>query len=87
MLIIIGLLVINWFIGDWMLNKLSNCFPDLIIGDIEIDEEIDNYFVALDDNDRKWSLEEDRYSTENLGLQIMTKKQKSALESSEFERQ
>ena len=57
-----------------------------MIGDIEIDEIIDNYFISLNNYHRKWSLEEDRYANENYGIQIMTKKQKAALEISEFDR-
>jgi len=38
---------------------------------------------VLDDKARRWAVEENRYATEELGLQILTKKQRAALESSE----
>jgi hypothetical protein len=32
-----------------------------------------NYFTVLDDNDRRWSVSEEKYARENLfGLKIMT---------------
>merc|ERR1712156_378170 len=77
----------NQVIGNTVMKCLYKCFPNLEIGDIELDEDIDNYWVSLDDKDRNWAFEEDRYSTEKLGIQILTKKQKAALENSEQQRQ
>ena len=58
-------------------------FPNLRIGDLEIDEDIENYWVSLDSKDRNWAVEEDRYATEKLKMQILTDSQKYALLSSE----
>lgn len=58
-------------------------FPNLRIGDLEIDEDIENYWVSLDSKDRNWAVEEDRYATEKLKMQILTDNQKYSLLSSE----
>jgi len=76
-------LLLNRLIGDWFMSVLYKCFPSLQIGDITLDEDIENYFVSLDDKDRNWSVEEDRYQTDKLGLQILTKHQKVAMIESE----
>ena len=62
---------------------LTFCFPSLEIGDIELDEDIDNYWASLDDKDRNWAIKEDEYATKTLGLQLLTVKQKHALANSE----
>jgi len=61
---------------------LTRIFPSLEIGDVELDEDIDNYWAALDEKDRNWATKEDQYATEKLGLQLYTKRQKGALLSS-----
>ena len=87
MLAMFIILLCNQLVGNWIMRRLYACFPSLEIGDLQLDEDIDNYFVSLDDKDRNWAVEEDKYSTETLGLQIMTKKQKAALHNSESQRQ
>jgi len=87
MLLLFTLILVNQVIGNTVMKCLYKCFPNLEIGDVELDEDIDNYWVSLDDKDRNWAFEEDRYSTEKLGIQILTKKQKAALENSEEQRQ
>lgn len=62
---------------------LTACFPSLEIGDIELDEDIDNYWASLDDKDRNWAIKEDEYATKTLGLQLLTVKQKHALQNAE----
>ena len=68
-----------WYFGEWLSNCLYECFPNLRIGDIEINEDIDNYWAALDDEDRKWSQEEERNVRENLGSKILTDEQYNRL--------
>lgn len=53
---------------------LTFCFPNLEIGDIELDEDIDNYWASLDEKDRNWAIKEDEYATKTLGLQLLTVK-------------
>jgi len=62
---------------------LTFCFPSLEIGDIQLDEDIDNYWASLDDKDRNWAMKEDEYATKTLGLQLLTVKQKHALSNAE----
>lgn len=52
------------------------------MGDIQIDEDIDNYWAALDAGDRKWSAEEESYARRELGIKILTDDQKRALDAS-----
>lgn len=40
----------------------AKIFPSIKIGDIEIDEDLDNYFNTLDDHDRNWSIKEEENS-------------------------
>jgi len=49
-----ALLIIK-FCGNCISKKLEACFPSLAIGDIDICEDIANYWAVLDDHDRKWS--------------------------------
>lgn len=70
------LLTFNELFGNTVMKCLIFCFPSLEIGDIELDEDIDNYWASLDDKDRNWALKEDSYSTDTLGLQLFTVKQK-----------
>lgn len=76
--------VFNQLFGAKIMNCLTAVFPSLEIGDVELDEDIDNYFASLDAKDREWAIKEDEYATSQLGLQIMTKRQKGALAASEM---
>ena len=40
--------------------------------DLEIDEDIANYWSSLDENDRKWSIREELNSRDALNLSILT---------------
>jgi len=62
------------------LMKLWNFFPFLSVGDFEIDEGLDNYFKTLDENDRQWSLLEEKYYRKNVGLRILTEFERHKLE-------
>ena len=67
-----GILVLNQFFGNSINLCLQKYFPNLIIGDVHLDEDIDNYFCALDEKDREWATGEDKYATEKLGMQLFT---------------
>lgn len=67
-----GILVLNQFFGNSINLCLQKYFPNLIIGDVHLDEDIDNYFSALDEKDREWATGEDKYATEKLGMQLFT---------------
>lgn len=53
------------------------------IGNIELDEDIDNYWSSLDENDRKWAMREEENARKALNLPIMTDSQFAALKKSE----
>jgi len=61
-----------YFFGGYLDELIAKCFPNFTIGDIEVNEEIDNYFAALDEGDRSWSTEEERNVRESLGFKILT---------------
>jgi hypothetical protein len=48
------------FIGPLVHHNVSKLLPSWAIGDIEVDEDIDNYFAALDEHDRNWSIKEEQ---------------------------
>jgi len=73
--LLIGFIIffVIFFFGGYLDALIAKCFPNFVIGDIELDEEIDNYWAALDQNDRSWSLEEERNARSNLGnMKILT---------------
>lgn len=56
-------------ISAWLTNK----FPEqLKVGDIELDEDLPNYFETLDDQDRNWSICEEKCSRDEMGMNILT---------------
>ena len=62
MMFIFIVLNLVWYFGNLIQKGLYKIFPSLEIGDIEINEDIDNYWVTLDSDDRKWSIEEENNS-------------------------
>jgi len=73
----IGFIILNiiWYAGDCVQNWLYECFPVLRIGDIEINEDIDNYWATLDEEDRKWSTKEEENARDALKMHILTDEQ------------
>ena len=60
-----------WYFGECLVRQLYECFPNLKIGDVEINEEIDNYWASLDDEDRAWSRAEESYARERLAMPLL----------------
>ncbi len=58
--------------GGWVVKKFESWFPSLAIGDIELDEDIDNYWASLDDEDRKWSTREEDNARRALNMPLLT---------------
>lgn len=59
--------------GGILMEQFEKCIPYLKIGDLVLDEDIDNYWIAIDDNDREWSIKEEENVRNNLGgIKIMT---------------
>lgn len=76
-------LLFLYFFGEHIQNCLYKCIPALEIGDITIDEEIDNYWKSLDAEDRKWSLREETNARDACHMKILTDEQHDALNGSE----
>ena len=56
-----------------MMKLVERFMPGCVIGDIEIDEDIKNYWNSLDSQDREWSIKEEKNCRSNLGgMKIMT---------------
>lgn len=55
-----------------MEGLLAKCCPSLVIGNIELNEDIDTYFASLDEGDRHWSISEEEQSRRLLTSQLMT---------------
>jgi hypothetical protein len=67
----IGLTVMVIF-GGIIMKGFEKCISCLKIGDLILDEDIDNYWIALDEEDREWSIKEEENSRNNLGgIKIM----------------
>lgn len=75
MLIAFVFLNVLWYLGDWIQGLLYECFPALRIGDIDINEDIDNYWASLDEEDRKWSTREEENARDALKMHILTDEQ------------
>jgi len=71
--------LINYF-GAWLQGRFEECFVDLKIGNIDFNEDIDNYWATLDANDRKWSISEEKNVRETLGWKLLTDEQQARLE-------
>lgn len=82
LVVLLAILILNLIFGSKMFRFFVMLYPGLEIGDVQLDEDIDNYWASLDEKDREWSTLEDKYSRDTLGLQILTDKQSSQLNSS-----
>ena len=51
-----------YFFGSYLEKLLGMCCKNLIVGDIELNEDISKYWSALDENDRNWSIKEEENS-------------------------
>ena len=80
MLMALILLTFVYFLGNKIEKCIAFCFPNLMIGDIELDESIDNYWASLDDEDRKWSQREEENTRNLLTSKILTDAQKERLD-------
>jgi len=54
-LLLLGVyMIFRSILGVWLVKMAAKVIPSIKIGDIELDEEIGNYFKALSDDDRLW---------------------------------
>lgn len=57
---------------SWIYKSLAALFPNAIkVGDMEIDEDLDNYFNTLDDHDRNWSIKEEENARSVLNMKTL----------------
>lgn len=82
MLVSFLFVLIIYFFGNWLMDLLCEYFPNLKIGNVEINEEIENYWKTLDEEDRKWSLREEENARTALKTKILTDEQFDALKAS-----
>ena len=71
-------LIVVYFGGHAISKKIEKRFPDFAIGDIEVDEDIDNYWASLDEEDRKWAKREEANSR-GLGMPMLADEQYKTL--------
>ena len=72
-----------YFFAHSITSFFKKLCPVLDFGNIELDEAVDNYWAALDDDDRKWSIREEQNAREACGMQIMTDAQFKELTSAQ----
>ena len=65
-------LFVLYFLGSHISKFFEKIFPVFNFGNIQLDEDVDNYWAALDDDDRKWSIKEEENARQACGMQIMT---------------
>jgi hypothetical protein len=59
--------------GKLTYNRLKKIFPLLKKSKIDIEENLPNYWAALDENDRRWTIKEEENSRNLLnGVKILT---------------
>lgn len=56
---------------DFLWRWTTHFFPSLKVGDLEIDEDLDNYFNCIDDVDRNWSIKEEENARSVLNMKIL----------------
>ena len=57
---------------DRLYKYLTYFFPSLKVGELEIDEDLANYFTTLDHHDRNWSLKEEENCRNVLKMKILS---------------
>lgn len=62
LLIMTYILGFVYLLGPVIQIGLSKLFPNYIIGDIEVENNMDNYWATLDDTDRNWTIKEEQNS-------------------------
>ena len=65
-------------------KKIEDKFESLKIGDVELDEDISNFWSALDEEDRKWSQREEQNARNALGMPMLTQIQNQNLMQSQM---
>ena len=61
-------LFVLYFFAESITSFFKKLCPVFDFGNIELDEAVDNYWAALDDDDRKWSIREEQNAREACGM-------------------
>ena len=77
LLVALIILSVIYFLGSLLEKCFFGCNPNssLRIGDIELNEDIDTYWSALDDEDRKWSIKEEENARDLITSKLLTEDQ------------
>jgi hypothetical protein len=59
-------------------------FPHQTVGEMEVDEDLDNYFNTLDDHDRNWSIKEEENCRNVLHMRILNDETLEQLKSTQM---
>jgi len=70
-LILFWLFLFGVILRGFIFKYVTYVFPILKIGDLEIDEDLDNYFNCIDDVDRNWSIKEEENARSVLNMKIL----------------
>ena len=86
------LLVMFWFLligivfRDFLYRRVARWIPSIKVGELEIDEDLDNYFNTLDDHDRNWSIKEEENARETLKMKILDDETLTKLRATKMEK-
>lgn len=66
--VFLGLIIFR----NFLYKSLAALFPSIVrVADLEIDEDLDNYFNTLDDHDRNWSIKEEENARDVLNMKTL----------------
>ena len=71
LLVTFWLFLIGICLRNVLYDLVTRWVPSLKVGDLEIDEDLDNYFNTLDDHDRNWSIKEEEYARSMLKIKVL----------------
>lgn len=60
------------FFRDAFMRFVCYFFPNLEVGDFEVDEDLDPYYETLDEKSKDWFLKEEENTRQKLKFQVMT---------------
>lgn len=65
-MIVFWCILFSAIFGSFVRPCVERCCPKIKFGDIEVVQEIDNYYKAIDETQRQWHIEEERYARKEL---------------------
>ena len=72
LIVMFWILLIAIVFRDFIYSSLARLFPSIVkVGELEIDEDLENYFHTIDDHDRNWSIKEERNARKVLKMKIL----------------